>query len=796
MSEKRNIYFSSKLQYDNHNELENKSMLAYLESFDPIELKYSILPDRIFYDKSALSKTTISAENRDKIIKYEESFQFGSITKQPYSSIKDNLMLVYGDSDLVKDDIKIFHYTEKKFIHQYIAIPQLDKMFDEDYFNFEWDMHIGQNFAEHRNDYQRDHFIHQIRDMYSMLMLLGRHNFYESTLNIMSDANCSKISQYTCKRLNEFLDNREKSYSFLRKLNIQDLANNSKVDKDFWYTCGKALDYDGSSLTKKAYAKSYFLKYAIYGSTILASLFHDMCYPICHFLGVRNRTSAYNPTMYMFTHNATDSFDHIASLLSSSLLFTIILPEDIKKSLEPGANGYNHGAYSAIAFLLQFYNSGIIFSLPVEKQCAIELAAVAIYDHTLHYNVEKYEKDNYFYQPVFRQNPISFLLRLCDDLQEWDRRYFEISAESDIPICSKCLTPSIADRKKNAIEYNCYCSVKNNSSSISYNSFRNENFKNRKLYLVTTADYMTSKIVKINESAGKKALYFTINYDYYKLLNIARINPTYAKYRLKELNKLKMLQKYHDFKKQSNKDLGFDYIYFDYFMTSNPIAIKIKILEKFLQTSGLMTACVQNPNDSKLLGSIAEIINQTEFNNSVLYKILNNRVFRFYTNLLKIAVYIKDNDNRIKIKVYTEKEKKEFLEDNDKLIRDKTSVIIKRFFKKDKTSSYYRSIMNTLIYDCLLQYSRQFTISNDNSVIEPFIDEEAYYNQYSPEKENYFNNCVTAYCNSENDFNSYDNYENRFSNSYIGYFADLHFFELMNSKIQQKRLEDIIKEQK
>lgn len=788
MNKEKNIFFSSRLTYDDKSNLNNKSMLAYLESFDPIELKYSVLPDRMFYGKSDSSKVTIPIEDRDKIIKYENSFQFGSITKQPYSSIKDNLMLVYGDAHLVKDDIKIFHYTEKKIIHQYIAIPQLDKMFDEDYFNFEWDMHIGQNFAEHRNDYQRDHFIHQIRDMYSMLMLLGRHNFYESTFNIMGDAKSSKISQYTCKKMNEFLENKGGSYKFLQNLNAEAIAEKSD-DDIFWRKCGSILsDDDGNSLnnnnkkiSKDSYAKSYFLKYAIYGSAILSALFHDMGYPICHFLSMRNRTSAYNPTMYMFTHNATESFDHIASLLSSSLLFTIILPENIKKSLEPDGNKYNHGAYSAIAFLLQFYNSGIIFSLPTEKQCAIELAAVAIYDHTLHYNVDKYEKSNDFYQPIFRQNPIAFLLRLCDDLQEWDRRYFEISGESDIPICSKCFAPSISDKKSNKIEYNCLCSVVENDLDKKYNSFRYGNFKNRKLYLVTTADFMTTEIVNIN-STNKKALCFSINYDYYKLLNITRINPTYAKFRLKELNKLKMLIKYQDFKKQSNKDLEFDYIYFDYFMTANPITIKIKILEKFLQSSGLMALFLKTEDNKSILENILNKLEDKKFKSSPLYEILSNRAFEFYWELLKCAINIKD-------KIAIELTKDEIIES---VINKQTEDIINKYFLVEKTSQYYRSIMSIFISDCLLQYSRDFTVINKTNIIKPFIDAEPYYKQYSPDKEDYFYNCVAAYCNTENDFNQYNNFNANYTNPYIGYFADLYFFELMNRDVQRRYLSNII----
>ena len=96
------------------------------------------------------------------------------------------------------------------------------------------------------------------------------------------------------------------------------------------------------------------MKYVIYASSILSALFHDMGYPICHFLEVRNRTSEYNPTLYMYTRNATESFDHIASLLGSSLLFTIVSRDEIKKSMNPNKKGkYDHGAYSAIAFLLQ-----------------------------------------------------------------------------------------------------------------------------------------------------------------------------------------------------------------------------------------------------------------------------------------------------------------------------------------------------------------------------------------------------------------------------------------------------------
>lgn len=750
----KSVYYSSEICFCNNERIKKNNMLSYLKTFDPIKLKYDILPDRIF-DKTNYSSTVIKDDIINRIQQYENSFQYGSITKQPYSSIKDNLMLVYGDAKLVKDDIKIFHYTEKKIIHKYIAIPQLDKMFDEDYFNFEWDMHIGQNFAEHRNDYQRDHFIHQIRDMYTMMVLLGNHNFYEATYSIMSDPKSSKISQYTYKKMNQFLEEKCSSYNFLKELNI-DISKISTTQDVFWDKCGNLLKDENGEWFSDAYAKNYFLKYVIYGSTILSALFHDMGYPICHFLSVRNRTSCYNPTMYMFTNNAFESFDHIASLLSSSLLFTVVLPEDIKKSLEPDGNRYNHGAYSAIAFLLQFYNSGIIFSLPIEKQCAIELAAIAIYDHTQNYNIEKYDLKNNFYQPMFRQNPVAFLLRLSDDLQEWDRRYFEISTESDIPICSKCLTPSIANRKEKEIEYNCACS-QNPENTKKCNSFRLENFKNRKLYLVTTSDYMTSTI-------SNNTLCFHINYDYYKLLNITRINPTYAKYRLKELNKLKTLVKCQNFSKQSNNILGFDKIYFDYFITSNPITIKVKIIHEYLKLTGLLNDSTEL-NDSNLLNSITD---KLKFNKeSCLYKILQNNVFSFYITILNYI--ITETIPPLDLETIANK-------------------IINKFFNSDKTSKYYRSIMYELILDCLNQYKKQFKA---NDVLKEYINSNNYFEQYVPTRDDYFYNCVASYCNTENYFNSYSNFTNDYSNPYIGYFADLYFFELMNVEVQRHYLQKL-----
>lgn len=557
----------------------NPSMLEYFKKFDPIGLKYGIEQTKSL---SVTSRATASCHERMQ--------QYGYITKQEYSFMMENLKLVYGVSNPeVQADIEIYHLIEKQIIYLYLGIPQLNKMFDEDYFNFEWDMHVGQNFREHRNAYYRDHFIHQIRNLYMMLILLDKFHFYEATHNIFRQKNASKISEFVYKKWWYF----------------------KKDENSPQITILKKICHESDYQDERKYIDDFFYKYVIYASSMLAALFHDMGYPICHFLGVRHRTSDYNPTMYMFTHNAVESFDMLSSKLSSSLLFTIVSSHELKQRLDISKSGkYDHGAYSAIAFLLQFYETGLIFSLTSEKQCAIELAAVAIYNHTGKYKSISKANSNH-YTIFFRQNPISFLLRFCDDLQEWDRRYFEISDASDLMLCRKCGFPLIKcpkanndnkddntkTNKANISEYRCGCF---DNGLVE----RPDIFEKRKLYLVTVADWVSFQIkgaglTKCSELIAK------IDYNPYKLLMLAKINRTYAKNRLKELSEVKRFLCHQNFALMSDNCLGFSNIRLDYFMSANPLLIKLKILENFVRCIDWSNAELKRRsavlNDSKTL---------------------------------------------------------------------------------------------------------------------------------------------------------------------------------------------------
>lgn len=711
-------------------EIKREKLEEYLSQFDAIELlynmKYSATDEN---PKSSAQKLPSNLKGR--LEEYQNNIYLGDLTKKGFSYIQENLKMVYDD-ETTKSAIKIFHDTEKHVLHKYLGIAALEKMFDEDYFNFEWDMHVGQNLKEHRMDYYRDHFIHQIRNMYMMHVLLDNYQFYDATKEILSNKNISKVSEYTSKKCHEFKDN------FSRNARLHILM------KD----CAKQY-----SVSVKEYVEEYYYRYVIYASSIMAALFHDMGYPICHFLSVRQRISNYNPSMYMFTHNSFDSFDRIASSLGNSLLFTIVSIEEIKSRLEYKGK-YDHGAYSAVAFLLQFYDNGLIYSLDIEKRVAIELAAIAIYNHTSSYLVLKFNDKQNYYQPVFSQNPVSFLLRLCDDLQEWDRMYFEISEAGDILFCDSCKTPLLKRYKKEHGEYErkafyqCKCREKEEKEDIVRYDAKGYSFSKRKIYLISTADRI---VMDIKEDA----LIFSIKYDYYKLLKMCRINNTYAKYRIKEYNDLKKLL-YMQSLGSVSKKLSFYYIFIEYFMTANPLTIKIRILDEYCKKKKKCIETYAYRNQETVLRGIMEEADFTDISStSGLCDVLEKNLL-FYCSLIQSA------------RTYQETGHKEsgFL--------DRETEKIKALYINSSEDSFYIEIMENLIKDTIEQYGNMLSIEGFNVSDEVFF--ERYQSQFLSDEKIY--NCVSKYCEKDNFFNLYKNEER-----YITYYSDLYFFWKLNSSL-------------
>lgn len=533
--------------------------------------------------------------------------------------------------------IQNFSIVWRKIINDFLNIKGLELLFNEHYYDFEWDMHLEIDFEKSSPTYYRDHMEHQIRNMYMMMVLLDNYGFLKTIKNVLLNKTNSKVSDYVknrynsfvekttlsderrdvlldcakyyfCNQIKDFTTNNQKykeSVSENNKENIvcqlisffedeKFLGFNQTVKESFFNffkininSDGKVLFYGdkdlsyknlkkwvesiGDHILIKAYIETYSICYIVRSAAIISALFHDISYPICFFLNMRRRVGQYLPSMNAFIHNVEADIDRIVSLLQPSLLFVLVSESEIRSKLARNQKKYDHGVLSAIALLLSFYESGRIHQLPVDKQISIELAALAIYNHNFSYYINETNKKEY-YRPVFQQNPISYLLKICDDMQEWDRKYFELSEKNSFTYCPVCLSPIIKIKEyddQNEIQESLLCSCKGKKYTGA------QFFPSRNMYIVTTCESID---IHSNNKDNFTDLIFKLNYNLLDLLYMSQISTSYSKYRAKELGKLKTLllnQKYYDDDDAKNK---IDNIYLDYTMSNNPIFLKSKII--------------------------------------------------------------------------------------------------------------------------------------------------------------------------------------------------------------------------
>lgn len=541
--------------------LNQEEMIKYYKGFDPIEKKYHSYfpsPTGEVHDKLY-----------DRFYQYESNRLLPDLTKKEFGDIYANLKLVYAEEKVTEDIIEIYDLIYDRVINQYLNIDGMERLFNENYIDFEWEMHLGIDYAGHSMKFYRDHFIHQVRDAYSMDMLL-QNGYLDKIMDILGNEGSSKISRYVCKHVNLQLERRDD----ILLENIKSEPSNQENTEE------GPLNQDAR--------RKFYLENIIYMSSYMSALFHDIGYPEVANMQSGRNILAYIANVYNFGSGHID-FDRIITVLQNSLLFRVVSPKEIRGRIEN--EDIDHGAVSALMFLLHFYENGAIYGLEPYKKCAIELAGLAIYNHTNQYadilEDDAAEKALYT-RCVFVLNPISYLLRICDDLQEWDRIYFEISSNANIIYCNKCKTPLVRRRwnvnkdskgtkgSKDSVYdvfYLCNCNKKkSDKESIEKTGvfspvFRRGIFPYRRLYNVMVC-------TKMIFSSENNRHTFTLNYDLERLLNVAYINPSYAKYRIRELNQLKKM-----FIRQDIEEMT----YILYFMSANILLIKARIVGNYLE---------------------------------------------------------------------------------------------------------------------------------------------------------------------------------------------------------------------
>lgn len=523
-----------------------EKMLRYYQEFDAIEFKYN------------LSEVSELKNHYCELAQYESSHQFASLTKRHYADDLANLNLIYNVKEDTDTNVKLLDLILNKIIDQYINIDGIERLFSEKYIEFEWEMHLSADYEKHNMKFYRDHFFHQIRDAYMMQILLQEHGFYEKVKTILLAESNSKVSRFVCRCLEQ--------QSAVRQGKVRDIQG-----------LGKEKQYDSLRDMVLEHDKDFYIRNLIYMTAYMAALFHDIGYPEAYYITTSRHVMDYMSDLHSI-NSTGENMPRIYSLLQNSLLFRVVPFEEIERRLQ-NQKKPEHGTLSAVIFLLHFYENGAIHRLPPYKYAAVELAALAIYNHTNKYSVQGAdggEADSY--RPTFRLNPLSYLLRICDDLQEWDRIYFAITDLGNILLCNRCRTPIVRKDAENsslgAREYYCNCTaaVSHCRRDQRFYGFsqvfdKRSRFAYRRIYNISVCD-------KLEIIEKDRKLLVKLNYDTYKLLHTSYLHPTYAKYRIKELNGLKWIL--------ANQE-GFVWIYLEYFVTSNPVHIKVRMLEQYLE---------------------------------------------------------------------------------------------------------------------------------------------------------------------------------------------------------------------
>ncbi len=525
-------------------------MLAYFEGFDSLHHKY-------FNDE---------ADSEDFALREEIAGCFGVKNQQGHeiqevTEIFRTIDKVYHyGSDENSREMNLLEQVTDKFLVQYVDIDGMKELFRPSFFHFEWMMHLEYVQKKHDYSYYRDHYLHQIRNLYEMLFLLQEKGLWRDCMEIYRQRRNT-----VANRMAESVEGQKKALSG----ESAGLLSRSFGDPDEW--C---------------------YHYIIFSTAIVSALVHDIGYPITYMKRNLGTLQDFLPLSNLFM-GLDDGIPRIKSLLGSSLLFETVDNNEIVRKLRED----DHGAYSAIILLCQYYDNGKIFSLEPAKRMIIELSALVIYNHTLRHhfqNEKKYDR----YQNVFTDNPISYLFRLCDDMQEWERVYFEITGKGTFFICDKCKKPMIRSRNKShyyepkdkegrmdecQYEYECGCGAKGiNTTTFPYRRLMNVAPFTE---LILEDDYKapgdTSNAKGEKAAAGKKPVRreeqrWTLELKCNKgvLLQLARYNPDFAVQRARGIRELRGL---------TRGQAMLPHLFVSTFVSNNPVAIKTEILNEFIK---------------------------------------------------------------------------------------------------------------------------------------------------------------------------------------------------------------------
>lgn len=428
--------------------------------------------------------------------KCDEIIEEHGLTDYDVQSLLGAKTLLYEQEDAEKQVCLL--ETMQKFFHEYIGIEGMEELLINNYGTIE-----NSIFLEHDGKgnpvHTREHAKHQMKNAYLGSRLLLECGYMEDMAqNILSEN--SITTQYIVAQVRRAL----------RKENVKE-----KLEE---------------------------LCYKVF---MIASMLHDIGYPLEFYLRSTEKLTEYPPYLKILSPILKTDFAEVKAHLQGSQLFKQINQELIKEKYIRN----DHGVLSAVSFLMHFYYNGLIFSLKPLDRCIVEMVAIAIYRHT-----DRFEGK---IRMVYSQDPISYMVRLCDDLQEWERFKLLISNKHNYLQCGVC-GKILNENKK---QYACKCGNKYEKVT---------QIKNRKINYVCLCDGLS---IDLLEDVDKKTVQIQFYFDYMKQIEILLDDYNAAK-RYK-----KGLEKAESFLVDQSMEPKMQIMAF---ISNNPI----KIIEQMIMDSG------------------------------------------------------------------------------------------------------------------------------------------------------------------------------------------------------------------
>lgn len=513
--------------------LNTENMELFMQSYDVLKQKYYWDLDHV---TAKIMETIVSLEKRHN--KAGGTWNFRK-AQDAYLTVRK----VYDDE--TKNHLGILQLTFEKFIGDFVGIEGVDQLFESSYFYFEWMMHLEYSMDRHDYINYRDHYIHQIKNMYEMLVLLDEYGYMEYCIKSYQN-NASLIANQIKDVIEEQMQMKEEQEIALF-MQIAEHKNESKPHE-----------------TGERRRREYYYRYLIHAVSIVAALTHDIGYPVAFMLRTAKNLHSFLPISEAFLH-LNDAMPHLEEILQRSLLYQTTDAKEIAGRIQ---DKRDHGAISAVILLSKYYETGAIYHLEPIERMVIELAAVVVYNHTLKYGYMTGENE-LRYRNLFEENPISYLFRLCDDMQEWGRMYFDVSKRSNFLICPSCHMPISRDRNRGGngavhISYSCACGISGE---------RRTQFPYRKLTNIYACDAV--EIAELDSLSGSEnRVRIDMKYNMVSLLQLSVYNPRFAKQRADSV---------YEIKRMLEGQTLISKAYISTFLTSNPVYIKVECLEKYLK---------------------------------------------------------------------------------------------------------------------------------------------------------------------------------------------------------------------